>query len=689
MKVKRIIPGLVALVFLSIRILAASDSIMVKPPGAILLFCEKNYQTNPSLTLLYATTALAKAKQENNELLTGKAYEMIGVSHDFLGNFDSALVYFDASITCLKKQSDPLPYASALKSKANSLYSLSRYKEALSYYVQALNIIKQSGSPIENKKKKEEASLLMGIGNVYSSMGLRQDALGYYFNSLDMFMALKDSTVMSYLYTNIAEEYTALNQVDNKIAYHRKSLALKERLKDDYGLVYSYKNMSEIMTELNKMDSALYYARKAISTSQKIDNTDFLCASYQQLGDVYDKYNNLDSANRYYAQALDLATQMKTLKNQHVALLALARVLRKKGEYRNALDRLFDYLDVHDTLYNADKQRSLQELQMQYETDKKEKEIAILNERDKKTRWMVYSSIVGLVLLGMLSLSLFNRYRLKKRSAHELETRNTLIQHQKELVEEKNKEITDSINYANRIQQALLTGEHYFTEHLGDFFILHQPKDIVSGDFYWALHHHGRFYIATADCTGHGVPGAFMSMLNISYLNEAIVAKNISEPDNILNEVRREVIHALNPHGTTTSSKDGMDCTLCAFDLPAFTVSYAAANNPLWICRNQVITEYQADKMPVGRHDKEDTPFSRHVVQLHKGDIVYTFTDGFADQFGGPKGKKFKYKQLKDTLQQVSALPMAEQKRRLEEVFTQWKGGLEQVDDICIIGIKV
>ncbi|MBS1637808.1 MAG: tetratricopeptide repeat protein [Bacteroidetes bacterium] len=669
---------------MSVNLCAQTDPVLSQPVDSILHVCARFYQTDPARTLGYAEHALQKALRNNDDLQIGQSYEYMGVSHDFLGEFDSALVYFEKAEPYLKKTETQVQYANLLRSRANSLYSLSRYKESLQDYLAALEIIRKTD------RKRDEASLLMGVGNVYSSMDLKQEALNYYNKSLDLFLSVRDSVTVSYLYTNIAEVFSALGRENEMIEYHRKALLLKEHMHDDYGLVYSYKNMSEIMVKLNRRDSALYFAYRAVAISQKIDNTDFLCESYQGLANVYDLYNNLDSANTYYNKALYLAIQMKTLRNQHAALLSLAKVLQKKGEYKLALERLFDYVAVHDSLYNLDMQRSLHELQTQYETDKKEKEIVLLNERDKKRKWIIYSGIGGLILLGMLSFSLFNRYRLKRRSATELEARNAVIQHQKEVVEEKNKEITDSINYARRIQQALLTGDSYFTANLGaEHFIFHKPKDIVSGDFYWGLQHHDMFYIATADCTGHGVPGAFMSMLNISYLNEAVIERNIREPDQVLHAIRKEVIKALNPHGTTIESKDGMDCVLCAFNLQEMHLSFAAANNPLWLCRNNFMVEYKPDKMPVGKHDKEHEPFTCHHVELQKGDVIYTFTDGYADQFGGEKGKKFKYQQLEALLLSIHQLPVHEQAIVLEKRFHEWKGNLEQVDDVLVIGVKI
>lgn len=228
-----------------------------------------------------------------------------------------------------------------------------------------------------------------------------------------------------------------------------------------------------------------------------------------------------------------------------------------------------------------------------------------------------------------------------------------------------------------------------------NFFILYKPKDIVSGDFYYAQAHqppgysHELFYMCTADCTGHGVPGALMSMVGISRLNESIIEKNLIHPNLILDNVRRGIIDSLNPEGSEEESKDGMDCVLCCYDFKNYKLEFAAANNPLWLVRNGEIIEYKPDKMPVGKYSEELKPFTLQKIDLQKGDTIYTFTDGFADQFGGPKGKKFKYKQLEELLLSTSHLSLDEQKEKLTDAFEKWRGNLEQVDDVCVIGIRV
>jgi PAS domain S-box-containing protein len=257
------------------------------------------------------------------------------------------------------------------------------------------------------------------------------------------------------------------------------------------------------------------------------------------------------------------------------------------------------------------------------------------------------------------------------------------------IIEVKSREITDSIHSAKRIQHALLASDTILNKYLPEYFVLHKPKDIVSGDFYWASVIENKFIMITADCTGHGVPGAFMSLLNMSYLNEAIIEKKINAPEKILDYVRDRVINSLNPEGADFESKEGMDAVLCVFDFKGLWLRFSCANNPLWVVRKNEVIRFKPDKMPIGMHHGEQKPFTAHTLGLRKGDIIYTFTDGYADQFGGQKGKKFKYKALKDLLLSIQDKSMAEQKTILENTFESWRTGLEQVDDVLIIGIRI
>lgn len=302
-----------------------------------------------------------------------------------------------------------------------------------------------------------------------------------------------------------------------------------------------------------------------------------------------------------------------------------------------------------------------------------------------------------LIVFGIVSGSLFayikireRKLKLEKKILEDKVTERTHeIVEQKKVIEEKQKEILDSIIYAKRIQFALLASDTMLRNNLEDHFVLFKPKDVVSGDFYWATPTPDGFIYVTADCTGHGVPGAFMSLLNISKLSQTINENKITQPGLVLDAVRSEIISVLNAEGSTQESKDGMDAVLCRLDRKKMILEYAAANNSFYIIRNKQIINSTADKMPVGKYDDNARSFTSVKFPLQKGDIIYTFTDGFADQFGGPKGKKYKYKQLEEVLLSIHEEPMEQQCDKLLESFENWKGSLEQVDDVLVIGVKI
>jgi serine phosphatase RsbU (regulator of sigma subunit) len=282
--------------------------------------------------------------------------------------------------------------------------------------------------------------------------------------------------------------------------------------------------------------------------------------------------------------------------------------------------------------------------------------------------------------VAILLMIIFNRLRLTRKQK-------SIIENQKNLVEEKQKEILDSIHYARRIQQAMLKDNTFSCPDLPPHFILHRPKDIVSGDFYWCRQKGDLLYLAVADCTGHGVPGALMSMLGITFLNEAVSGSVFPTPAELLDKTRLRIIVELSQTGKAGESKDGMDISLVRLNLKTNELLWAGANNPIWIVQNGDLLELKPDKQPVG-YFPDPHPFTNHRIKLDNRDQFFLFSDGYADQFGGKNGKKFKYKQLKELVLNLLQKDMAEQKKSLADAFDEWKGILEQVDDVCVIGMK-
>ncbi|MEW6469217.1 MAG: two-component regulator propeller domain-containing protein [Bacteroidota bacterium] len=309
-----------------------------------------------------------------------------------------------------------------------------------------------------------------------------------------------------------------------------------------------------------------------------------------------------------------------------------------------------------------------------------------------KTKWFYMLVTVGAMLIIYLAdrWRTSNLKRTKRELEHKVEQRTLELAQKNEELAERNKDITDSIRYAKRIQEAILPPAKTVRQHLPESFILYKPKDIVSGDFYWVREKDGYAMVAAVDCTGHGVPGAFMSIVGYNLLNKAVDELGKMDAAEILNRVNKGLSETLKQTSEDESVKDGMDVSLCLIDFKAQQMLYAGAYNPLYLVRNKALQEIEGDNIAIGAYSEDKTKvYTNHKVLLEKGDMIYLFSDGFADQFGGPDGKKFKYNNFKALLLEASPLPMEEQKMLLNGRFESWKGSLEQVDDIMVIGIRV
>ena len=332
--------------------------------------------------------------------------------------------------------------------------------------------------------------------------------------------------------------------------------------------------------------------------------------------------------------------------------------------------------------------------------NQQEEKIKVQLESIEKQKIFLYAALFVLILLSFLAYYIYRGYKIKKEANIKLEEKNRTIMAQKEEIEQQRdlaetqrdqisyqkKHITDSIMYAKRIQTALLPALELFSDKI-DHFVLYRPLDIVSGDFYWVSQKGNTHIIIAADCTGHGVPGAFMSMLGVTMLNEIVNGKGVIMPDQILNMLREEIVNSLKQSIDEDRVKDGMDMSISVIDYDQNKLWFAGANNPLCIVRNGALETYKGDKMPVSIHYKMGV-FTLNEIDLIKGDCIYMFSDGYGDQFGGPKQKKFMVKNLKELIVEFAPLPMIEQGEKLNQKFDAWKGDNSQVDDVTVIGIR-
>lgn len=404
----------------------------------------------------------------------------------------------------------------------------------------------------------------------------------------------------------------------------------------------------------------------------------------------------------------EIILKEKTLtEKQKVLNIQLVHISKQKGEISSQKQTIIVQQQAvkvqQDTLENQ-KEKITRQISMIDEQLKKisdqESKIKIQLATLEKQKLILYFVIFALLLVSFLGYYIYRGYKIKKEANIKLEEKNRTISFQKDEIEEQKnlaeaqrdqiayqkKHITDSIMYAKRIQTALIPSLELFSDKL-QHFVLYKPLAIVSGDFYWVSAQGSKQVIISADCTGHGVPGAFMSMLGVTLLNEIVNGKHILMPDQIIENLRQGVIKSLNQVADEDSVKDGMDISVCVVDFAENILWWAGANNPLYLVRGNELIHYRADKMPASIHYRMQ-PFTLHKIELRKGDAFYTFSDGYADQFGGPKQKKYMSSQLKETLVSMAGMPMLKQAERLNEIFEDWKGDSPQVDDVTLIGVR-
>jgi serine phosphatase RsbU (regulator of sigma subunit) len=508
---------------------------------------------------------------------------------------------------------------------------------------------------------------------------------------------MKDTLALVRAYNNISLVYKAKREPRNSIRFLKAALRLKTILKDETGLDILYNNMGEENEQLNLLDSAVYFAHIALDYAHRFNNYKQIAGASGNLCIYYYKLGKYQAAYNYGIKGIEASKKLSDRLIRQDCILQVARALEKLNRKDEAIAHFKKYVELKDSVFNEEAQLTEFKSALKQEFDQMivadslknagEKERLVLENEARLSRQRIYTyaALGAFVLIMVIAFVSFRAYRQKKKDHH-------IIAEQKKLVEEKQTEIVDSINYAKRIQYTLLAHDELLKENLPEYFIFFRPKDIVSGDFYWATsakapvpNGQNHFYLAVCDSTGHGVPGAFMSLLNISFLNEAINEKNMTDPAKVFDHVRQKLIENISQEG----QKDGMDGILIKMENGnQQALTYAAANNSPVLIRNKEVMELPCDKMPVGKGES-DAGFKSQTFQVQKGDLLYLYTDGYADQFGGPRGKKFKYAQLNQLLAEISGLPMKEQHIILQQRFGEWQGQLEQLDDVCIIGIRI
>lgn len=500
----------------------------------------------------------------------------------------------------------------------------------------------------ELNNKQAIATTLRNIGNIYKSLNQIEKSLEHYYNALRFAKEVDDQQGVAYIYGHIGEAKFILQHFDLALDFMYKAIEIHSERGDEFGLANAYITLGNIYLNTEQHQKAFGYILQAINKSNKINHLRGIADANSSLGNFYCNQKNFEKALHQHQVAMSAATEMgekllisKIYKN-------ISETYSASGNFQKALETYIRYDEVKSFVQNTNNEITVRTLQAQFELEQSEKEKEI--------------------------------YKFK----------NIELANANKLIESKNKDITDSIKYAKHIQEAILPDMSYIKKYLQDFFILYMPKDIVSGDFYWFVEKNGLLYLAAVDCTGHGVPGAFISIVGGNILNQIVHQFDYTDAADILNKLNAMFNMTIRQTFEESVVKDGMDLSLCVIDLNTMELNFAGAYNPLYLVRNNEVLIYKGDKFPIGIFIGDEVKkFSSHTIKLEKNDAIYLFSDGFVDQFGGNDNKKLMHKRFRDLILENSSFPMKVQHYNYEIFFENWKGNYEQVDDILLIGVRI
>ena len=613
------------------------------------------------------------------------AYSLQGLNCIALSEYIRSIESFEKSNTLCVELNEQIQICE------NNLY-LGRNYESMGNNTKALKCYQNALSIAENlKKDRLLAEAKLCIGALYSD-GINQK-LGteYLSKAAEEAEKLQDTSLLISTYIYLAnsyyynKEYTSALKMYEKV----KTICTKYGSRNTYAGTLG--NMGNVYADMGNTEKAMELQLEAVRIFDEIGDKQGLTICYSAIGIDYLNMKEYEKALEYFNKSLPMAQEMQSLEDLIEIHLNLSRLFEETKDFEKAYLNYKLYKQYSDSVYNSSNSEKLTELELNYQFESKQKEAALMqqlaNERFSRT---IYAAIAcGLVLLIIVFL-VVRANRQRKKANEQLTISNNAIRLQKEELENHKKEITDSINYAKRIQESILPPDAYWKNMLPDSFIFYRPKDIVSGDFYWIEQKNDSVCFAAVDCTGHGVPGALMSVVGFNLLTQAVNEMNLTIPSEILKHLDYGVTKTLRQSSDGKGVKDGMDLSLCSLNLKTNVLQYAGAFNSLYYISGGKFHEIKADKFPIGVNlDGKVDEYTNHSISLQKGDCIYLFSDGYADQFGGPKGKKYKYNQLKELLHKIYLLPIDEQHQQLSRAFDAWKGDLEQVDDVVIIGVRV
>jgi serine phosphatase RsbU (regulator of sigma subunit) len=666
----------------SVMLLVSKESDPIRKNDLLLRSAER-YQGRPQAIALGSKAYAFSESSGQDEQIAGAAL-FLANEYFYLSVPDSVARYSNIAVEKYRKLHDRHKLFDALQLKTINLINNNKVKNA---FEESKELIKLAE---ELKNPEMLASVYLKMGLLFKRSKDLEKSSSYFNKALKIYSQSHNWKGIESCYLNLGINHSNKSYNDLAIEYFERGLEVNKKTNDLNHKALLLNGMAGVYYELSNLERALQYYQQVLEISKKNNYIDLLPNVTNNIGTVLMEMNRFNEAKPYLIEAYYLSRNQKN--KSELALYSsfnLAQLYEDLGDYKSAMEYMNLYVSLNDSLNNIQNTKNLSEIEAKYQNEKKEEQNALLNERLRNKSMQIYFALGGIALLSVLAFFIFRGLKEKQRANRSLEEKNKIIEEKSIIVEQQHKDITDSIKYAERIQAAILPPERLWKSILPHSFVFYQPKDILSGDFYWIEETEDHIFIAAADCTGHGVPGALMSIVNYNLLNRAILEKGLTDGGKILDSINGWLTQSLHQSYQESAVRDGMDLSLCVIDKQSNMLNFAGAFNSIYLIRDGVLEELTSDKQPVGAFIEDNIkPFHNKYVQLGTGDVVYMFTDGYADQFGGEKGKKYKYKKLQALLTEIHTRSFHDQKLLVADSINTWKGNLEQIDDMLLLGFK-
>lgn len=612
------------------------------------------------------------------------------------GKYPEAILCIDSALSVAQRFNDSTNLPLSYMIMGNIYCYMGKYARGMEYYFKGL--------AVEEKAKIQPYAhwFYSNIGNLYYDQKNYTKALEYSYKAIKAEEKVGDKQAMLNTCSNLGQIYASLGKNDSALHYYNRALKISEETNDGFGISTAVVNMATLYTKMKQYDKATVYSMKGYKIAKAKGFTDLIAYALINLGSINKAMNQYELAENYLTEAAGIAKKMGSTILMKESYLLLASLYDEKKDFKKAYDYYKLFSETKDSLLNQENSKLITEMNTKYTTEKKEKEIELLkknediqkleltkkkNELDNQ-RTISISAFAGFILLMIVAILMFSRYQLKKKANTQLQSAFNLIEEKNMLIEKSNVMITDSIIYAKRIQDAILPATEDLSKVLSEeFFIFYKPTQIVSGDFYWCSSQNNKTIFVVADCTGHGVPGAFMSMIGNTLLNEIVNERKITCTKEIAELLDKKIVHALHQH-SNSDQYDGMDISICCVDKLNREISFTGAHHSMYVCNGE-IEKIKGDPYSIGGAQQRDTKiFSSRKISYKENQKLYFLTDGYCDQSGGSSNKRFGSAKFEKILLEMQELKMQDQKEQLETTFEDWKGSTHQRDDVLVVGIK-